>query len=81
MPGSRASSIVGPLGDRLKIKVAAPPEHGKANQAVCELLAKALGISARSVCIIAGLSNPEKTARITGLAAPDVRAKLSLPAA
>lgn len=67
VPGSRKEQIVGPLGDRLKIKVAAPPEHGKANQAVCALLARVLNVDARRIEIIVGQSSPEKVARVAGL--------------
>ena len=67
VPGSRKEQIVGPLGDRLKVKVSAPPEQGKANQAVCELLARALNVDTRRVEIIAGLSTPEKVARVEGV--------------
>ncbi|MFM7075771.1 MAG: DUF167 domain-containing protein, partial [Planctomycetaceae bacterium] len=44
VPGSSRDQIVGWLGDALKIKVTAPPEKGKANERVVELLAGALGI-------------------------------------
>ncbi len=64
VPGSRKDEIVGTYGDRLKVKIAAPPEDGKANAAVCRLLATALGISVQDVQIIAGATNPEKVARI-----------------
>jgi len=77
VPGSRRAKIVGALGDRLKVKVAAAPEDGKANKAVCELLSQALGISVRDVSIIAGHSNPEKTALVVGLGPDDVQAKLT----
>jgi uncharacterized protein len=77
IPGSRTTSIVGMLGDRLKIKVAAPPEDGKANAAVCALVAEQLGISSRSVEVIAGASNPEKSLRISGLSAAEVRSKIA----
>jgi uncharacterized protein YggU (UPF0235/DUF167 family) len=56
------------LGDRLKIKVAAAPEAGKANAAVCELLARALNVKRRDVAIEVGATSPEKTARVRGLA-------------
>lgn len=78
VPGSRSSKIVGPLGERLKVKVAAPPEDGKANRAVCELLAAALGVADRAVTIAAGHSNAEKTARVEGLSAGAAREKLGL---
>lgn len=65
VPGASRSQIVGPLGDRLKVKVAAPPEDGKANRAVVELLAEVLGI--KEIEIVAGHGHPEKTARVRGL--------------
>lgn len=76
VPGSRRDQIVGALGDRLKIKVSAPPEDGRANAAVCELLAGALGVSARDVEVVAGDSRPEKTVRVAGLTAAQVQGKL-----
>ena len=76
VPGSRRAQIVGALGDRLKVKVAAAPEDGKANKAVCELLAEALKISVRDVSIIAGHSNPEKIALVVGLGPDEVEARL-----
>jgi len=76
VPGSRKTAIVGPLGDRLKIKVAAAPENGRANVAVCSILAERLCIAVRSVEIVVGHTNPEKTVRIAGLSAEQVRALL-----
>ena len=78
VPGSRRDQIVGPLGDRLKIKVSAPPEDGRANRAVCDLLASALGLSTRAVEVIAGATSPEKTIRVTGISAQAARAALNL---
>ncbi len=77
VPGARADKIVGPLGDRLKIRVAAPPEGGKANKAVCALLAKALGVKPARVTLHAGASNPEKTIRIEGLTPDQVLDRLA----
>jgi uncharacterized protein len=62
VPRASRSEVVGPLGDRLKIRVAAPAEAGKANRAVLELLREWL--STREVEIIAGRSSPEKTVRV-----------------
>jgi len=62
VPGASRSQILGPLGDRLKVKVAAPPEDGKANRAVIELLARWLGT--QSIEIVSGHGHPEKTARV-----------------
>lgn len=67
VPGSRREEIVGMLGDRLKVKVAAPPEDGRANEAVCRLIAATLVVADRAVSVVSGHSRPEKTLRIDGV--------------
>jgi hypothetical protein len=64
VPGASCSEIVGLLGNRLKVRVAAPAEGGKANRALVALLRERL--SAREVEIVAGHSRAEKTVRILG---------------
>jgi uncharacterized protein (TIGR00251 family) len=64
VPGSSRSRIVGPLGDRLKIQVAAPPEDGKANKAVTEMLAGWLGLAKTDVQLVSGAGQPAKVFRI-----------------
>ena len=65
VPGASRSAVAGLLGDRLKVRVAAPPEGGKANRAVCELLR---GWShATAVEIISGPTSAEKTALLHGV--------------
>lgn len=76
VPGSSRSAIAGWLGERLKVRVAAPPEAGKANEAVRRLLAGALGVPPRQVAIIAGESTPEKTVLISGVSAEQVAQRL-----
>lgn len=76
VPGSSRSAIAGWLGERLKVRVAAPPEAGKANEAVRRLLAGALGVPPRQVAIIAGESTPEKTVLISGVSADQVAQRL-----
>lgn len=72
VPGSSRTRIVGPLGDALKIQVAAPPEAGAANRSLADLLAEAFGTSTRDVEIASGASNPRKTFRIKGGRIPSV---------
>jgi uncharacterized protein (TIGR00251 family) len=67
VPGSSRDQIVGWLGDALKIKVTAPPEKGRANEAVIGLLADHLGIGADAVEIESGHSSPSKIVAINGL--------------
>ncbi len=67
VPGAKRDEIVGPLGERLKVRVSAPPQGGKANRAICGLLAAALGVKARDVEVIAGHASAEKTVRVMGV--------------
>ena len=67
VPGSSRDQIVGWLGDALKIKVMAPPEKGKANEAVVNLLATKLGVSTDDIEVASGDSSPSKVIIITGM--------------
>ncbi|MFM9997162.1 MAG: DUF167 domain-containing protein [Phycisphaerales bacterium] len=78
VPGARRDEIVGMLGDRLKVRVSAPPEGGKANAAICALIAAALGVKPRQVEVVSGHASAEKTVRVTGADAETVRAVLGL---
>ena len=64
VPGSSRDRVGDMLADRLKINVAAPPEEGKANKAVCSLLAKQLGVPKRDVTVIDGPNRPTKTVHV-----------------
>jgi uncharacterized protein len=77
VPGASRDKIVGVLGDCLKVATSSAPEKGRANASIAKTLAKALGVSKRDVEIVAGLTNPRKEFRITGLPAADVRAILA----
>lgn len=65
------------FGDKLKVKVNAPPEKGRANAAVCALLATALDLPLSAVRIVAGEHQPLKTVELTGLTLADVRQRIS----
>jgi uncharacterized protein (TIGR00251 family) len=64
VPGASRTEIAGVLGKRLKVRVAAPAEGGKANRALVRLLGEWLGV--RDVEIVAGESSAEKTVRVVG---------------
>lgn len=74
MPGSSRDGVVGWLGGALKIKVAVPPEKGKANKSVCKLLAGILGIAPAQIQVISGQSAPNKILEIEGLSEAEVLA-------
>lgn len=64
VPGASRDEIAGMIGDRLKVRITAPPEAGKANKAICTLIAKKLGVKSRDVSIESGQTSAEKTVRI-----------------
>ena len=79
VPGSSRDEIVGWLGDALKIKVMAPPERGKANEAVVELLAAALGISTDDIKVVSGHTSPSKVFAIGGIDDEGIKTALGWP--
>lgn len=60
VPGAQHTAIVGLLGDRLKIRISAVPEGGKANTAIRGLLADAVNCKVSDVELVSGASSPEK---------------------
>ena len=78
VPGASRTRYLGLWENRAKIAVAAPPEKGKANQAVVRFLADLLGVRKGDVTVVAGFSSPVKTIRIEGVTVDTVRAALRL---
>ena len=72
VPGASRDVFVGPLGDRLKVRVRQAPEGGKANEAILRLLAERLGVPVRDLELVAGTTRPLKTVAILGLPLSDV---------
>lgn len=72
-PGGSRDEVVGRHGDALKVKVSAPPEGGRANAAVCRLLADAFAVPPSSVDVVGGGRSRRKRVRIDGID-PDVAA-------
>ncbi len=74
-PGTRKDCVVGEWGGRLKLQVTAPPEKGKANEAVVRFLAKCLGIQRSSVSIVSGMTSRDKKVLVQGaISVKDVEA-------
>jgi len=67
IPGARREGIAGRLGDRLKVRVSAPAQSGRANAALCALVARELGVRASAVSVLSGHASPLKTLRLTGV--------------
>lgn len=70
VPGAARSELKGVHGDALKVRVAAPPEGGRANTEVCRLLGDAFGCTAR---LIAGGASRRKVVLLVGATAGGVQ--------
>lgn len=72
VPGSSRTEIAGIYDDMLKIKIAAPPEKGKANKALLEFLAKQLGMRKNALHITSGQTSVIKQVWLEGATEKDV---------
>ena len=76
-PGARATEVIGWMADgALKLRVSEPPEGGRANQAVVELLASLLGLKRGQVTVVHGASSRRKAIQVEGLDAQTTKARL-----
>jgi hypothetical protein len=66
-PGSGRAAIVGRHGDAWKVRVTAPPEHGRANEAVLRLIATTLAVPRDAVSLVSGHRGRDKIVELTGL--------------
>ena len=76
-PGASAPCVVGRHGDAWKIRVAAAPERGKANDAVVELLATTLDVPRSSVTLVSGGGSRNKIVELTGIAPDEIERRLA----
>ncbi len=76
VPGARADGVRGVHGDALRVAVRAPPERGKANAAVVEVVARALGLSRSQVSLHGGGASRDKWLRIEALAREDLSRRI-----
>lgn len=63
-PNAHRSEVVGIHGDRIKVRVSAPPERLKANTAVVSLLTETVGV--RKGQVVAGRTTRAKTVELLG---------------
>ncbi len=76
-PRSSRELIVGVENGRLKVKLTAAPVEGAANEALCRLLAKALGLAKSRVTVVLGDTSREKCLEVSGMSPEDGRIALS----
>ena len=65
-PRAGRDEITGWRGEELAVRVTAPPDDGKANKAVCRLVARASGVPASSVLVARGATSRHKMLEIAG---------------
>ncbi len=81
VPGSNRTVAAGVLDGDLKIKVAAPPEKGKANAALMAFLSRRLGVRKNDIAILTGHGSSRKQLAIRGLSCSEVLRRLQGPTA
>lgn len=72
-PGAGRTAVTGRYGDAVKLKVAAPPEGGRANDAVTSLLATTFGVERSRVSLTSGATSRAKRFTISGIDLGDFR--------
>jgi uncharacterized protein (TIGR00251 family) len=66
-PGARRTELVGRHGEAWKVRVAATPEQGRANEAVLDLLSRELELPRRSLSIVSGHAARDKVILLEGI--------------
>ena len=75
-PRARRDEIVGERAGSLLVRVSAPPLDGRANDALCRLLAKAAGVAPGRASVVRGAAARDKLVRLEGVRAADAGAQL-----
>lgn len=70
-PGAGRTAIVGRHGDALKVRVAAPPAGGRANQACADLVAGIFGVKPAAVSVTGGETSRQKRLSVEGIEADE----------
>lgn len=73
-PGAKRNAVVGVHGGALKVAATAPPEDGRANAALVELLRDWLGLKRSAVELVGGHTSRNKSVLVRGLTAEELPA-------
>jgi uncharacterized protein (TIGR00251 family) len=77
-PRAKRNEVVGERAGAVVIRVTAPPVDGRANAALCELIAERAGLPKGSVTVAHGASSRDKLVRVNGMGATQLRRALGL---
>ena len=72
VPRASKSAVAGEHDGALRVRVAAPPVEGAANEELTRTLARALGVAARDVEVLSGHASKSKRVRVRGARAADL---------
>lgn len=75
-PGARKAGVLGEQAGALKVAVIAPPEGGRANKALVELLRETLGLKRSQIELLSGATSREKRFLIRDLSQTELTARL-----
>ena len=78
-PRASRTELAGRFGDALKIRIAAPPVDGAANEELVRFLAETLGVRSGAVEIISGETGRRKTVEVRGVTVEAAASRLGLP--
>jgi hypothetical protein len=76
-PGARKNAVGGEHNGALKVAVTAPPEDGRANEALVELLAQTLQLRRSEVMVLRGATSRDKTFLLRGQTAVTIMERLA----
>jgi uncharacterized protein YggU (UPF0235/DUF167 family) len=77
LPGGGRAELVGRHGEAWKLRVAAPPERGRANEQALDLLATTLALPRAHVRLIAGHGSRDKVVELVGLEQAEAERRLA----
>jgi uncharacterized protein (TIGR00251 family) len=72
-PRASATEITGFHGEALKVRLAAPPVDGSANEALVDFLSERFAVPRRAVTIVSGAHSRAKVIEVMGISADDLR--------
>ena len=75
-PGASRAGVIGRHGEAWKIRVAAAPEGGRANEAVIRLLADTLSVPREAVTLVSGHGGRDKIVELAGLGPSQIERRL-----
>jgi uncharacterized protein (TIGR00251 family) len=76
VPKSSRNAVVGWIGEALKVRVTAPPDRGRANEAVRRLMADTLELRPSRIRIATGPKSRRKVVEIEGLDEAEIRRRI-----